>query len=78
MSLADDLEAEKPKLPAIVDDWLAGWYPALSDADKKTFDQAVADPKQSATALFRVCKRHGFPGSEPMFRKWVREHRDTR
>ena len=78
MSLADELAAEKPKLPSIVDDWLTDWYPTLSDADKETFDRAVADPKQPAAAIFRVCKRRGYPGSDPMFRKWVKEQRDLK
>jgi len=75
VSLADELAAEKPKFPSIVGDWLTVWYPTLNDDDRATFDRAVADPQQSATAIFRVCKRRGFPGSEPMFRKWVKEQR---
>jgi hypothetical protein len=77
MSLADELANEEPKRPSIAADWVAQWYPTLSDADKATFDQAIADPRQSSSALFRVCKRHGYPGSDPMFRRWVAQQRDA-
>jgi len=78
VSLADELADEEPKRPSIVTDWLAEWYPTLSDADRATFDGAVADPRQSSSALFRLCKRHGYPGSDPMLRRWVAAQRGTR
>ena len=71
VSLADELNDERPQRSSIIDDWLAEWYPTLSDADKVTFDRAVLDPRQPISALYRVCKRHGFTGSDPHFRKWV-------
>jgi hypothetical protein len=76
VSLADELadETRKPS-PGLVDEWLARWYPTLNDADRQAWDDAVDNPRQQAAGMYRVARRHGFAGSECIFRRWVAQQR---
>lgn len=79
MSLADELEAEVTQRGRIsqIDQWLNEWRPTLNKADRDAIDAALADPQKSPTQIFRVLKRHGCPGGDSGFVKWLRNRRES-